>query len=475
MKRTRTRCFEAAAAIAAAALVACGKAPTEHPTAAPSAPLVPDGFNAADVAAILTYSPVPKLPPDPTNRVADDSRAARLGQHLFFDARLSKTGAMSCATCHDPARGFGDGDPFATGVLPLERHTMTLWNVGHQRWYFWDGRADSLWAQALVPLESPLEHAFTRSEVVRVVHGDPVLRALYEEVFGALPNMADQRRYPAWSRPVPKDDHAHVLAEQHAARTAGAGKPSRSHSHETAPGAPGSDWVHPHQRAWDWMHPLDQEAVTRAFVNCGKAIAAYERRLESRRSPFDVFVEGLREHDLAKVAALDAAAQRGLRVFLGPGRCASCHHGPHFSDFEFHDTRVPGEPLADPGRVRGIEALRRAEFGVGSAWSDDPSGPAREKVDYLPQHSHGGREFKTPTLRNVAGTAPYMHNGAFATLQAVVDFYADRAPLAPMTGAGERILAEPLGLTAADREDLVAFLRALSDEALDPALRAAPR
>lgn len=469
------------ALVALAALgVACGRERAVDGTTTPAAPsgaLVPEGFTAEEVRALGAYSPVPAAPLDPTNRYADDPGAARLGQHLFFDERLSKTGAMSCATCHDPARSFTDHDPVATGVLPLERNTPALWNVAHQRWFFWDGRADSLWAQALVPFESPLEHAFTRSEVVRVIHDDPTLRALYEATFGPLPDMHDRRRFPAWSRPVPADDHAHVLAAQHAAEAAARAseRPSATHQHHTVDGVAVNDWVHPHQRAWDWMHPMDQAALTRAFVNAGKALAAYQRKIVSRRAPFDVFVEGLRERDPAKLAALDASQQRGLRLFIGRAQCFNCHHGPHFSDLEFHETRAPGAPLSDPGRARGLEALRRFEFAGTGEWSDDREGPARDKLDYLPVHTHAGREFKTPTLRNVARTAPYMHNGALATLEDVLDFYADRVNVAPDSGSGERILAQPLDLSAEDRADLVAFLRALTDEALDPALCAAPR
>jgi len=445
--------------------------------AAALGPFVPEGFTTAEVGAVLTCSPVPPAPADPTNKFADDPNAALLGQHLFFDRRLSKNGQTACATCHDPRDSFVDLDPLATGVLQLERHTPSLWNVAHQRWFFWDGRADSLWGQALIPIESPLEHAFTRSEVVRVVSEDTTLRVLYEGVFGELPAMEDKRRFPAWSRPVPQNDHAHVLAEEHAQRASEKGndeRPSRSHQHRTEEGATGSDWIHPHQRAWDWMHPVDQQSVTRAFVNVGKALAAYQRKLISRSAPFDVFVEGLREHDPEKLAELDAAQQRGLRLFLGRAQCASCHHGVLFSDFEFHDTRVPGEPLTDPGRSRGIEAVRSYEFGVSTKWSDDPEGPAREKVDFLPVHVHAGREFKTPTLRNVELTPPYMHNGSLPTLEAVIDFYADRANVAPDTGGGERILAKPMDLSLEDRADLVAFLKALTDDSLDPTLRARP-
>ena len=222
------------------------------------------------------------------------------------------------------------------------------------------------------------------------------------------------------------------------------------------------------------MLPDDQHAVNRAFVNAGKAIAAYERLIVSRHSRFDTFVAGLRRDNSADLAALSESEQRGLRLFFGRALCSNCHHGPQFSDLEFHDTLAPGEPAGDPGRTRGIDELRASEFGVASEWSDDPQGPARRRVDFLPLHRHAGREFKTPTLRNVALTAPYMHNGSLRTLEDVIDFYADRTNIARDTGGGERILEAPIQLDAQDRRDLVAFLEALTDETIDARLLAAP-
>ena len=132
-------------------------------------------------------SPLDAPPLDPTNRVSGDPRAARLGQFLFFDTRLSANGSVACVTCHDPDRGWADGETLARGVHALERHSMSLWNAAYHRWYFWDGRADSLWAQALEPLEHPNEHGTTRLACAHLVHDDDELRAAYEEVFGPLP------------------------------------------------------------------------------------------------------------------------------------------------------------------------------------------------------------------------------------------------------------------------------------------------
>ena len=450
------------AGLTAALLCACGG--SGEPAAAFVAPMGEDAVRAA-----LRMSPVPPAPVDPTNRVDADPRAAALGRRLFHSTALSKDGDVSCATCHVAEASFVDGRRLALGVLPLERHTPGLWNVAHQRWFFWDGRSDSLWAQSLVPIEDPLEHAFTRAGVAHAVHRDPELRGRYEALFGPLPPLEDGERFPAVARPVPADDRAHQLADEHA-RAGAAG--SEHHTHLF-----GSGFRHPHQRAWDGMAEADQDAITEVFVNVGKALAAFQRGIESRDAPFDRFVDGLRTEDPSELDALGPAARRGFELFIGEARCISCHGGPLFTDLEFHDTGVPeveGAPVDDPGRSRGLEALAASEFGVRSRWSDDPEGPAGVKVDYLPtaSHGHGAGEFKTPSLRGVASTPPYMHNGAFRTLEEVVAFYVTREG-ARATGTTERIL-EPLDLTPEDQADLVAFLRSLTGAPADLSVLGAP-
>jgi cytochrome c peroxidase len=132
----------------------------------------------------LSLAALPKLPRDPSNRFADDPRAAKLGHDLFFDTGLSANGRVSCASCHVPERGFQDDLPVGKGIGRTERRTMPLAGVGYARWLFWDGRRDSLWAQALTPLESRVEHGITRAFAVRriALHH----RREYEAVFGAL-------------------------------------------------------------------------------------------------------------------------------------------------------------------------------------------------------------------------------------------------------------------------------------------------
>ncbi|MEM7307871.1 MAG: cytochrome c peroxidase [Planctomycetota bacterium] len=408
-----------------------------------AAPAVPEGFTRDEVQAILRHSPLPDPPPDPTNRFADDERAARLGRFLFFDRRLSKSGEVACATCHAPDRGWSDGRQLATGEGDLQRHSMTLLNVAYNRWFFWDGRADSLWAQALQPLEDPREHGGSRLEVAHLLHGDPQLREAYTEVFGALPELSDAARFPRRGRPVPDDA------------------------------------AHPDAKAWASMSPADRAAVDAVFVNVGKALAAFERGIVSRGSRFDVFVEGLVEHDPEKQRALSASERNGLKLFVGRAGCSVCHAGPNFTDREFHNTRVP--PLAgaekpgraDPGRYAGIDLVAESPFRGTGAFSDAPAGAAEDKLAYLLKSGHTWGEFKTPSLRDASRTAPYMHRGQFATLGEVLRFYNTLEGAAPAQHAAERILV-PLGLSEAELADLAAFLDALAGSPLPEHLRRQP-
>jgi cytochrome c peroxidase len=380
-------------------------------------------FTDTERARVLQLSPLPPPPPDPTNAWADDADAARLGQRLFYDARLSVDGTVSCATCHPVDKHFADGRQLARGLGDLERHAPALWNVAYNRWFFWDGRADSLWAQALLPFEDAREHGFTRAGIVRVLREDPLYRAGYEQVFGPLPEL------PAETAGSATDDPADV-----------------------------------------------PEAVTRAFVNVGKAIAAYERLLISRRAPFDVFVEGLREEDDEKLAALDASAQRGLQLFVGRGNCRLCHSGPELTDREFHSTRVV--PLRhdlrkDPGRLGGITQLFESPFNGRSKWSDDPDAGA-ERLAFLRSSPDMIGQFKTPTLRNVALTPPYMHQGQTPTLRDVLRHYSTfENTYDPNAGHFERMLV-PMHFSVQELDDLLAFLESLTDVSIDPALLGPP-
>lgn len=375
---------------------------------------------------VLLHSPLAPPPADPTNRVAGDPAAARLGQSLFFDGRLSSNGRVACATCHDPARGWSNGERRGKGLGTTARHVPALWNTAYNRWYFWDGRADTLWAQALQPLEAREEMGGDRLAVVRTLAGDPALSSAYEEVFGPLPDLA---ALPPRARPVPGEP-------RHALRL-----------------------------AWESIPAARRDEINRAFANAGKALAAYERRIVSADAPFDAFAAALRRGDRrAMRAALSAPARRGLKLFVGRGNCILCHSGPNFTDGEFHNLRLPedtSQPL-DSGRYEGTDKLLADEFNSAGRYSDDPG---QRKVKFLVPSAQSWGQFKTPSLRNVAQTAPYTHDGVFASLEEVMRFYSTLEDAAPMGHHDESILT-PLSLDEREIADLVAFLHSLTGEPL---------
>lgn len=409
-----------------------------------------DASTERDLRFILKMSPVASaresLPPSPTNRYADDPKAAALGKELFFDRGLSSNGRQACASCHDPAHAWTDARPRALGIVEGAKNTPTLLNVARQSWFFWDGRADSLWAQALGPIENTFEMASSRTAVLHHVAADSGLRARFEAVFGAFPDLSDARRFPSDALPGPVDP---------------------SHPFERASS---SD---PRHVAWNAMSTADRELVDDAFAKLGKAIEAFERTIVSGESDFDRFVSGLRTGDEAMIRSLTAAATRGLKLFVDKGSCVSCHFGPNLSDGQFHNL---GYEMAegrafDEGRTAGVRSVRIDPFNGRGAHSDDADWTANQKLLYLVANEHVDGAYKTPSLRNVALTAPYGHDGRFATLAEVLHFYSE-LPGRPPIGHREETLV-PVHFTEDEAEDLVAFLRSLSGDPRAPDIAAA--
>jgi cytochrome c peroxidase len=204
----------------------------------------------------------------------------------------------------------------------------------------------------------------------------------------------------------------------------------------------------------------------RALVNVAKALAAFQETIVTGRTPFDDFRDALERSDAAAMARYPAAAQRGLKVFVGRGRCAACHFGPNFTNGEFDDVGVPyftdGRRI-DQGRYGGITALASSPFNLLGPFSDDRSENAALPTRHVePQHRNWG-EFRVPSLRNVARTAPYMHNGSLATLADVVRHYSEVDEERLHGDDGAR-LVRPLRLTPREALDLVSFLETLSSE-----------
>ena len=346
-----------------------GPLPEGQPTSAPPPPdpiaaqyrRPVSEWPALEVAEGIDWQELGPLPPAPAGLNWTDK--TRLGRDLFFDPRLSSSGQLACASCHDPQHGWGDGRRVAFGHnrMPGTRNVPSLINVAYWDRLFWDGRAPSLEAQVIGPLVDANE-----------MHHTPA---------GAAARIAERPEYAA-------------------AFTAAFG---------------------------------DAEVT---YPRIAEAIADFERRILSRSNRFDAFVNG-------NLRALNDQELRGLHWFRTQGGCMSCHPGPLFTDQQFHNLGLNfyGRPLQDLGRY---EVTRRAED-VGT--------------------------FRTPGLRDVAYTAPYMHNGMIPGLRNVLLFYnkggahppkrAGQAddPLFPRTSP----LLKPLKLSRDQIDDMIAFLEALSE------------
>ncbi len=266
-------------------------------------------------AALLADDKAPRGLPE-VKAPADNPQAAEkieLGRQLFFDPRLSIDNSVSCASCHDPKKGWSNNEANAAGVGGQRggRNAPTVINSAYARFQFWDGRAGTLEDQALGPIANPIEMNLPIDKMVEKVNAIEGYRAQFQKVFG---------------------------------------------SDVTAP-------------------------------NVAKAIAAFERTVLSGDAPYDRFKAGDK-------TALSEKGQRGMRLFFGKANCSSCHAGPSFTDNAFHNIGV-GMDKAEPDQGR---------FAISKIVGDTGA-------------------FKTPTLRDIAKTAPYMHDGSHATLEEVVNYY----------------------------------------------------
>jgi cytochrome c peroxidase len=376
----------------------------------------------------LSLSSLPPLPPDPSNAYASDPRAAALGHALFFDPRFSANERVSCATCHQPGRAFSDGLPRAVGVGTARRSAMPLIGAAYNPWFNADGRADSLWAQALGPLEDINEHGGTRTQYAHLIAAH--YREDYEAIFGPLPDLSG---LPASAGPLP--------------------------------GEAGT--------AWDSMSLEQQDAVTRVYVNMAKAIAAYQSRLLPGPSRFDAYAAAQQAGDYAQMRALfnrDEAA--GLRLFIGKARCIECHNGPMLTNNDFQNVGSPFAPGIDldTGRLDGVELVLASPFNCMGSYSDaDPEQCLELKFARSGNDELEGA-FRTPSLRNIALTAPYLHAGQFATLHEVIEHYNNP----PRSAVGHNHLT-PLDLSDREMAQLEAFLRTLdSPPAVEPEWLQAP-
>lgn len=391
-----------------------------------------DHWSAAEinVLASLRLSQLPAASPDPSNAVEGSPAAIDLGRQLFDDTRLSKNQAVSCASCHDAQKHFQDGLPVGRGVGTGSRRTMPIVGSGHSPWLFWDGRKDSLWAQALGPLEDAAEHGGNRTHYAHLIKTH--YRTAYEGVFGTMPALSAA---PLDASPT--------------------GTPAE-------------------QAAWKAMDSATRKNVNRVFANVGKAIAAYEKTLTHGETRFDRYVEGIVGGGLQAQGLLSQQEVAGLRVFIGKGQCVTCHNGPLFTDQGFHNTGVPQRDTNKPdqGRSAAIAKVQSDEFNCLGAFSDAKASQCLELRFLTTDDSLLAGAFKTPSLRDVALRPPYMHTGQFGSIKDVIAHYV-RAPAASigqteLTDGGSRHSErKPIRLSEHEANALASFLGALSTPLID--------
>lgn len=394
-------------------------------------------------------------PTDVSNAAATSVAAAKLGQSLFFDPRYSSNGEVACATCHLPEAGFQDNRANTSlGIEFTGRHAPSVLNAAfgpengeRPDWLYWDGRTDSLWAQALGPPESVVEMGGTRSRIALLIYDK--YRADYEAAFpkdSPMPSLRDAQGTAL----IDEDGGPHAAGDA--------------------------------LRAWQDLardNPKLERAVTRVYANFGKAIAAYESKLVSRNSRFDRFRDAVLE-GVSDGGHLSPSELRGFKLFVGKAACSSCHRGPNLTDGKFHNIGIaqtaPHVLASDRGRADGMIQVGTDEFNCQSEWSDAPDTTACA-ISTLDVSEDSVRDavgaFKTPTLRSIARTAPYFHTGSAASLLDVVAHYAKGGDEGNFEGSLDDNL-RPIELTEQDQQDLVDFMGALDGEALPEELTQLP-
>lgn len=297
-----------------------------------------------------SYTRPTQIPFPEGNKYSD--HRYELGRKLFFDPRLSGSNKISCATCHQPGLDWEDGLTTSIGesMTPLPRHTPTILNLAWGELFLWDGRAESLEEQALLPIASHDEMNLDLDKMLEKIAAIPDYKDLFDEAY-------------------PKQG-------------------------------------------------LSMDTIA-------KAIATFERTIISSQSPFDRWIAG--DSD-----AISDSAKRGFVIFNGKAMCSACHSTWRFTDDGFHDIGIDSQ---DRGRGDIIEDVESLEFA-----------------------------FKTPTLRNIAERAPYMHDGSESTLEDVLEFY-NRGGDVQRPSLSENI--RPLGLSDQDKLDLVNFLKTLTSNDME--------
>jgi cytochrome c peroxidase len=353
-----------------------------------------------------------------SNELLYRADAIELGQQLFHDTGMSRSGEVACATCHRPEDDYQDTQRITFKLDPNAPHRAPgLLGVALQDWFFWDGRADSLWSQALVPIETPTEHGTTRLQAVR--H----LCTQYESRFPEL--LADCQRAKLPDVPL----HASPLV-------------TTEDEHEN----------------WQKLSASQQDNINKLFVKLGKSIAAFEVGLMPGITRFDQYVDAISAGKHAEATRiLNEKEVAGLKLFIDTRvGCINCHFGPMFtnSGFSAVATDTPGKPEND--RQRGVKLLLESEFNC-LKWSQPED---CQKLLYIKKE---GVEmvgaYKVPSLRNLRHAPAFMHDGRFQSLEAVIEHY-QRPAILPL----RHIDIRPAALLPHQRGQLLSFLNVLATD-----------
>lgn len=468
-------------------------------------------FSGEEWRQLQALANLPEAPPnDPSNKYAQNPKAQALGQQLYFDPRFSGTATLldtlrrptpyarapkgqplniSCATCHDPARAGADftSNPnhVSIGGGWYDVNSQQTVNSAYYGIIYWNGRNDSLWSQIVAVSESFVSMASNRLKILWLMNEK--YAAAYAGVFTAFPLPFNGTLAETAARVDAVGQCTKVAGVcpapcRNATSTDGAsscwprfpleGRPG------SLPGCQAGSTTEPFGDAFDCMDADDQHTITGAYVNWSKAIAAYEQTLVSRDSTFDRWV-----NEGAQSTLFTAEQKRGARVFVGKGSCIDCHNTPLMSDSQFHNVGVPqlgaavpteadchegsvcdcvnGKNCLPAGGLDGLAKLRANGFRRDSMWSDSPTDTSRRAYLELPLGESLRGTWRTPSLRDVELTAPYMHDGAYATLEDVVWMY-DRGGSNSNVPGKKSVQVRPLHLTALEQADLVSFLRTLT-------------
>lgn len=415
---------------------------------------------------------------------SEDKERARWGRKIFFDTSFSANNQVACASCHAPAKSFTDGNSTARGLETTAKNSPTIINSFANTWFFWDGRADSLANQALGPIENPLEHGSNRGRVAQLIWQNH--RGAYEKLYGSFPsdldaffNARNQKEFHA----IPAAPRLELDVEQAAYIVATIDKftiqrrfITQAFSDNEAPQkrlarlvmqpeGENPEWIEQYNR----LSPELQKDINYVFARFGEAIAAYESGIVAMESPFDAFATRLKSSTVPEEAfgeEFGAEEFHGLAIFLNHG-CTNCHNGPNFTDQQFHNVGLPqrGDAL-ELGRARGVLFAEKSPFNClgGILPKTDKESCLELRYINTKNFEYVGAQ-KTPTLRNVMETAPYMHDGRFKDLDEVMRHY-NLLSAEPAVGHREESL-RPLRLSEKDLRALKAFLRSLTSPIRD--------